>query len=220
VTATHSNYGKLIQCKYLNICYAVAGFGSISADNAISNTEIHQNTIFIKQSDIILTNDTWTVIVNLDFSTYEQTIAKLRDGLFYIQKFKTPLTPVHELNHMEYVLQKLEEEINAFREMLPRVDKRRAVLSAVGSMLKCFFGTATLLDVEELHKTIGKMHRTERDIIHSVDHQMTYLKTLDSAVKFNTEVIETLSEKIKVIVLDSNKWKDETDIAVHYFQSE
>jgi hypothetical protein len=37
---------------------------------------------------------------------------------------------------------------------------------------------------------------------------MAYLKTLDNAVKFNTEVVETLSEKVKDIMLDSNKWKD------------
>jgi len=39
-----------------------------------------------------------------------------------------------------------------------------------------------LLDVEELHKTVDKMHRTEGDIIHSVNYQMKYLKNLDSAV--------------------------------------
>jgi len=100
--------------------------------------------------------------------------------------------------------------------MLPRLDKRCAVLSAVDSVLKWFFGTATLLDVEELHKTIHKMHRTEGDIVRSVNHQMTYLKTLESAVKFNTEAVETLSEKVKDIMLDSNRWKDETDIAIHW----
>ena len=74
--------------------------------------------------------------INLDFCPYEQTIAKIRDDLLYIQNFKTSLAPVHELNHIEYVLQKLQDEINAFREMLPRLDKRRAVLSTVGSRLK------------------------------------------------------------------------------------
>jgi hypothetical protein len=87
--------------EYLNICYIVAGFWSISADNAISNTEIHQNTVFIKLRDVMLTNDAWTVIVNLDFSPYEQTIAKLRDDLLCMQKFKMPLAPVHELNHID-----------------------------------------------------------------------------------------------------------------------
>jgi len=42
--------------------------------------------------------------LNLDFSPYEQTIAKLMGDLLYIQKFKTPLAPFHELNHIEYVL--------------------------------------------------------------------------------------------------------------------
>ena len=53
-----------------------------------------------------------------------------------------------------------------------------------------------MLGVEELHETVDKMHRTEGDIIHSVNHQMTYLKTLDSAVKFITEAVETLFEKV------------------------
>jgi hypothetical protein len=127
-----------------------------------------------------------------------------------------PLAPVHELNHIEYVVQKLEDKINAFREMLPRLDKRSAVLSTVGSVLKWAFGTATLSDVQGLHETVDKMHRTEGDIIHSVNNQMTYFKTLDSAVKFNAEAVETLSEKVKAIMLDSNKWKDATDIAIHW----
>ena len=56
----------------------------------------------------MLKNDAWMVIVNPDFSPYEQTIAKLRDDLLFIQKFKTALALVHELNYAEYVLQKLE----------------------------------------------------------------------------------------------------------------
>ena len=100
--------------------------------------------------------------------------------------------------------------------MLSHPDKRHAMLSAVGSVLKWFFGTVTLLDVEEVHKTVDKMHRTEGDNIHSVNHQMTYLKTLDSAAKFNTDTVKTLSEKVKDIMLDSNKQKDETHIAIHW----
>jgi len=100
VTAPRSHKWDIYLVRILNVCYVVAGFGSISADRAISNTEVHQNTVFIKQRDIILTNDVWTVIVNLDFSSYEQAVTKLRDDLLYIQKFKTPLAPVHELNHI------------------------------------------------------------------------------------------------------------------------
>jgi hypothetical protein len=57
-------------------------------------------------------------------------------------------------------------------------------------VLKWAFGTATLSDVQELHETVDKMHRTDVNIIHSVNNQMTYLKTLDSAVKFTTEAVD------------------------------
>jgi len=100
--------------------------------------------------------------------------------------------------------------------MLPCPDKRRAVLSAVGCILKWVFGTATLVDVEELHRTVDKMHRTEGNIIHSVNHQMTYVRSLDSAVKFNTEAVEPLSERVKVIMPHTNNWKNKTDIAIHW----
>ena len=72
------------------------------------------------------------------------------------------------------------------------------------------FGTATLWDVEELHRSVDRMHKTEGDIIHSVNQQMTYSKTLDSAVKFNTEAVETLSEEVKAIMLDSIQWLNYT----------
>jgi len=91
-------------------------------------------------------------------------------------------------------------------------------------MLKWVFGAATLVDVEELHRTVDKMHRTEGNIIHSVNCQMTYVRSLDSAVNFNTETVETLSERLKAIMLDSNKWKDETHsyslVKLHSLQSE
>jgi hypothetical protein len=45
---------------------------------------------------------------------------------------------------------------------------------------------------------------------------MTYLKTLESAIKFNTEAVETLSEKVKVITLDSNELKNEIGIAIFW----
>jgi hypothetical protein len=60
----------------------------------------------------------------MDLTPYEQTIAKLRDDLIHIQKSKMPFAQIHELKHIEYVLEKLEDEITGFREMLPRLDNR------------------------------------------------------------------------------------------------
>jgi hypothetical protein len=117
--------------------------------------EIHKNMVFIKQR-YMMKNDAWKVIVNLHFSPYNHTISKLRNDLFKYRIFKTPLVSVHELDNIEDVLEKLEEQLNAFTEMLPRLDKRRVVLNAVCSMLKWIFVTSTLLDVEELYNTVSQ----------------------------------------------------------------
>jgi hypothetical protein len=77
-------------------------------------------TAIFKQRDVMLTNDACSVIVNLDFSPYELTISKLKDFLMYMQKFKTPLAPVYEMNHTEYILQKFEGEITAFNTVQPK----------------------------------------------------------------------------------------------------
>jgi len=163
-----------------------------------------------------LSNDAWTVAVNLDLNLYEQTISKLRNDFFHTSKFKTLIVPVHELNNIYHILEKFEDVLTVFREMLPRLDNRRVVSSAVGSTSKWFLFTATLLDLEELHRTVDQLHRTEGEIFHSVNHQMTYLKTLDSAFKFNIETVENLTQKVQAIMLDSNKWKDETDRAINW----
>jgi hypothetical protein len=60
----------------VNTCYVFAVLRNISADSAIPNMAIHQNKIFIKQRDVILINDAWTVIVNLDFRPYEQKLQR------------------------------------------------------------------------------------------------------------------------------------------------
>lgn len=83
-------------CNYMLCCRS----GGICTHIVISNTQIHQNTVFIKQKDIKLTNDARTVIVNVDLSSYDQTIAKVRDDLIQTQKSKLPFALVHELKHI------------------------------------------------------------------------------------------------------------------------
>jgi hypothetical protein len=63
---------------------------------------------------------------------------------------------------------------------------------------------------------LDNMHRIAGDIIHSVKHQMAYLKIFNSAIKINTEAVVILSEIVKTIMLDPNKWRDENDLAIHW----
>lgn len=52
------------------------------------NNQAENNTILIKERNIILTNDRWSIVVNADFSAFEDTLAKLKDGVYKVIIFK------------------------------------------------------------------------------------------------------------------------------------
>jgi hypothetical protein len=94
------------------------------AGKEISITRIENNTIFIKQKEVILTSDEWKIVINLDLDTYEEIIARLRLELNHIYKAKTKFAPINELLQVENLLKKLEDAVKSFREILPRVEAK------------------------------------------------------------------------------------------------
>ena len=45
------------------------------------NQPLNQTVIFLKECDLVLTSDTWDVLVKFDLSPYEEAIAILHDEL-------------------------------------------------------------------------------------------------------------------------------------------
>jgi methyl-accepting chemotaxis protein len=66
-------------------------------------------------------------------------------------------------------------------------------------MLKALFGTATVMDLNQLHSTVDELHKRVDLITHSLNSQVTYFKELDRTVKFNAETIIGLSDALKSI---------------------
>jgi hypothetical protein len=46
---------------------------------------LKHSTVFLKTNDVILTNDIWRIVLDLDLSPYEEIIATLREDLFLVQ---------------------------------------------------------------------------------------------------------------------------------------
>jgi hypothetical protein len=189
------------------------------AGKEISITRIENNTIFIKQKEVILTSDEWKIVINLDLDTYEEIVARLRLELKHIHKAKTEFAPINELLQVENLLNKLEDAVISFREILPRVEAKRSILNAAGSVFKFLFGTATMADISNLHNTVQDLHHKQDEIVHSVNDQLTYLKSLDTTVKFDTKAVDILSGKIKSIMLESAKWTNKVDMTTQWLNA-
>ena len=102
-----------------------------------------------------------------------------------------------ELRHLETILASLENKLRDLKEFLPKRDRRRGLINAGGSILKVLFGTATGMNLSELHNAIDVMQRKEDTIVHSLNQQVTYLKQLDDTVKFNYQAIVNFSTTLK-----------------------
>jgi NACalpha-BTF3-like transcription factor len=71
--------------------------------------------------------------------------------------------------------------------------------------LKVLFGTATGMDLSELHNAIDVMQRKEDTIVHSLNQQVTYLKQLGDTVKLNYQAIANFSATLKGIAFKAQE---------------
>ena len=113
----------------------------------------------------------------------------------------------------------LEIQIDSITNMLPRMDRRIGLVDVAGSVFKTLFGVATVVDLNKLHYSVNKLHDTQSDLVHSVNEQLTYLRSLDSAVKFNSKSVKSLSENIKSTMLKSQQWMNKVDATVYWLNA-
>jgi hypothetical protein len=153
--------------------------------------------IFLKESDIVVTNDAWYMAVNFNMSTYQEVIPTIRSDILVVERQKQEFTPITELTQIETLLQTLETKVSSFYQSLPRLDRRRALVDFGGTALKFLFGAATDADVRSLHSALNELQCKNSDIVHSLSHQVTYIKQLDTITRINSNDIANLSDIIK-----------------------
>ena len=99
----------------------------------------------------------------------------------------------------------LESKLNEFCHILPRLDRRRALVDFGGKVLKALFGTATASGIHLLHDVLNELQFQNSDISHSLANQFTYVTKLNTAVNIDTEAVANLSSIIKDIMVQSHE---------------
>jgi septal ring factor EnvC (AmiA/AmiB activator) len=81
----------------------------------------------------------------------------------------------------------------------------------LGYGLKYLFGTADAQDVKRLTAVCNKLHAFESKMTHAVEHQLTYIQTLDEVTRQNAidiaNLTETLRDSIRNFSLQQNRVK-------------
>jgi len=100
--------------------------------------------VFVTHKDVVLTSDYWRIVVNFDLSAYEDATIILREVLFRVKEIAKRSTQIGELRQLETTLASVENNLgDLLKEFLPKVDRRRGLINAGGSILKVLFGTAS-----------------------------------------------------------------------------
>ena len=166
---------------------------------------LNHTVVFPKETEIVFTSDTWCIALNIDLSTYHEIISTIRTDLISVEQQKKEFIPIFELKQIEVFLNMLESKLYDFHQVLPQLDRRRALVNFGGKILKALFGTATTSDIYLLHDVLNELQFQNSDISHSLANQFTYVKKLNTAVKTDTEAIASLSNIIKDNMIQSHE---------------
>ena len=67
------------------------------------------------------------------------------------------------------------------------------------------FGTATVTDLADLHSTVDALSQKQGDVVHGLNHQLTYIKQMDATVRTDHEATSNWSLILKDFAIKSQE---------------
>ena len=80
---------------------------------------LNNDVLFLKETDIILTNDAWCIAIDIYISMYEEVIFTIRTDLLVVEQHKKEFASISELRQIETLLQLFESMHYDFHQILP-----------------------------------------------------------------------------------------------------
>ena len=72
---------------------------------------LNHTVVFLKETEMVFTNDTWRIALNIDLSKYHEIISTIRTDLLTVEQQKKAFTPISELKPIEIFLNILESKL-------------------------------------------------------------------------------------------------------------
>ena len=161
--------------------------------------DFDKGLIFMKDTDILLSGDKWTIVVNIALNDYDALIENMKSVLYTVrQKIQVHKNPKifsfdiywGEIDRLDRMVGILELDVISFRKLLYKetlvrepgvavARDKRGLINVLGYGLKYLFGTADAKDVKRLTKVCDELHEFKMKVVHAAEQQLTYIRTLD-----------------------------------------
>jgi hypothetical protein len=164
---------------------------------------VNDSVIFIKTANAVFTNDYWKAAISIDLSAYEEAVEILKNDLSEKRDLIRFSPLEEEVGRIQQALHSLDSKLSNLKLFLPTPGRRRGLLNVVGSTLQFLFGTAMDTDVSSLQNTMTEVTQKQGDIIHEINKQVTYFRSLDNLVKVDHMVLANWTSIIKDFVIQT-----------------
>jgi len=176
----------------LSLKFLVTGclHSSVAAETFVQ--PLNRSVIFLKERDVILSNDVWRIAINIEMEPYEEALSIIRGDLLTVGERKQEFTFNSELKLIDTLLTTSETKLHTFKQILPKLDPRRGLINFGGAMWRALLGTPLVSDMTSLHNSSDELQSRQQDIVHSVVNQLIFTKKLDTVISVNADAIAKL----------------------------
>jgi hypothetical protein len=175
----------------------VSGLLLSTSKAAVINEPLNNSVMFIKEGGFILSGDLWEAVLSFELTPYKDAVTGLNSDLHIAKEVAKRTAPLVELRQIKAMLLSLEDRLSRIQRYSPKSWRKRGLLDIGGSVLKSLFGTAMVLDLNELHSAVNELDRKQDNLTHSLEWQLLYFKHLDDPVTFNHQATANLSSSVK-----------------------
>lgn len=178
-----------------------------SSQSSLKPCNLNKGLVFLKERDIILSTDVWTIVVSVNTEDYDQVIYDVESIFEYLESEDKnveikDLVPHYEISQLRTSLQITKQEIDNLKLLLPTTRARRGVINGIGSVLKFLFGTMDDDDLQTLNSKINNLDDQSDVLVHVEDEKLTYMKKLTGEVDENSKAIKTIAGILKSTITE------------------
>lgn len=203
-------------------CVSVAGWVTCVAANS---KEL--GVWFVPKGDVVLTGESWRLVVALDVSELAAEAGGLRSRMSSTTAVmeamfqRVPALSVQRptLARIRELEDQVDEVIQTLRDFLPHERNRRGLFNVGGKVMRWLFGTAEQEEMDVVHRGMEALKSQTGSLLHVQQEHLTLTRRLSRTTAESLKEVHTLYTKLEIefdrVVEWSNRVEDRLELLEH-----
>ena len=192
----------------------------VQGNSSTKVENLDRGLVFLKERDVLLTGDRWTVVVEIGIEDYVYLVKGMTTACNNLQQDIEKWVSINhtnksifsiEIHRIQGWITEINIQVQSFVALLRksintaenvRDRQRRGLINAGGYVLKYLFATLDHKDMDRTSKFIDNMKYFSQNIIHTQEQQLTYVRSLNERVTGNARNIVFIAKSLRDTVLE------------------